>query len=446
MNERKRPAEAGTLGHLAQVWRLSVPAILTQITSIVMQYIDSAMVGRLGAGASAAIGLVSSSTWLMSGFIYGVSAGFSVQVAHHIGAGDEAEARRVLKHGLAAGLILSILLLFAGAALSGPLPRWLGGDADILADASAYFLVFALTLPFMQMNSLASSCLQCSGNMVTPSVLNAVMCGLDVLFNAVFIPRLGVLGAGIGTGLATAVISMAMLWCCCVRSQAVHLTRREPCPLDTGILHRAFKIGSPVAGQELAMCGAMVASTRIIAPLGTAAIAANSFAVTAESLCYMPGYGIGSAATTLVGQSMGAGEYRLAKRYANIATALGAALMALTGVVMWLACPLVFQMLTPSGEVRALAAEVLRIELLAEPLFAVSIVASGALRGAEDTLVPSVLNLLSIWVVRIGLSLLLVVRFGLHGVWIAMAVELCVRGLLMLVRLWTSKHFVPKSL
>ena len=444
MAEAEKRTDTGLAGQLSRVWRLSVPAILTQITSIVMQYIDSAMVGRLGPGASAAIGLVSSSTWLMSGFIYGVSAGFSVQVAHHIGAGEEAEARRVLKHGIAAGLILSTLLLLAGAALSAPLPRWLGGDAGILADASAYFLVFALTFPFMQMNSLASSCLQCSGNMVTPSVLNAIMCGSDVLFNAIFIPRLGVLGAGIGTGLATAVISMAMLWCCCVRSKALRLTQPEPCPLDKGILRRALKIGSPVAGQELAMCGAMVASTRIIAPLGTAAIAANSFAVTAESLCYMPGYGIGSAATALVGQSMGAGEYRLAKRYANIATAFGAALMALTGVVMWLACPLVFQMLTPSKEVQALAAEVLRIELLAEPLFAVSIVASGALRGAEDTLVPSILNLLSIWVVRIGLSLVLVGRLGLHGVWIAMAVELCVRGMLMLARLWASKNFLKE--
>ena len=242
-----------------------------------------------------------------------------------------------------------------------------------------------------------------------------------------------------------AVVSMAMLWCCCVRSPTLRLTRREPCPLDTGILRRALKIGTPVAGQEIAMCGAMVASTRIIASLGTAAIAANSFAVTAESLCYMPGYGISSAATTLVGQSVGAGDQHQARRFAGIATVFGAVVMTLAGAAMWLACPLVFQLLTPSLEVRALAAEVLRIELLAEPLYAVSIVASGALRGAEDTLVPSVLNLLSIWVVRIGLSLLLVGWLGLHGVWIAMAVELCVRGLLMLLRLRTSKHLVSKQ-
>lgn len=416
------------------VWKLSIPAILTQITTIVMQYIDSAMVGRLGPDASAAIGLVASSTWLMNSFILGVSAGFSVQIAHQIGAGAYAQARKVLKHGLGAGLAVSGLLLGAGVKLSGYLPHWLGGEGAIVADASAYFLIFALAYPFMLMNALASACLQCSGNMVTPSVLNASMCVLDVIFNIALIPHFGVMGAGMGTGLAGAVISLAMLWSCCVRSVELRLNWREPCPLDTGILKRALKIGLPVTGQEFAMCGAMVASTRIIAPLGTVAIAANSFAVTVEGLCYMPGYGIGNAATALVGRNIGAGKYKLAKQYGNSSLLLGVLLMTITGAFMWLACPFVFRLLTPSSDVQKLAAEVLRVELLAEPLFAVSIVASGVLRGAEDTLVPGILNLLSIWVVRIGLSLLLVGRLGLHGMWIAMAVELCVRGMLLFSR------------
>ena len=92
---------------VSEVWRLSLPAILTQITTIAMQYIDSAMVGNLGANASAAIGLVASSTWLLSGFSYAVSAGFSVQVAHHIGAERDEEARSVVKHGLLAALVVS---------------------------------------------------------------------------------------------------------------------------------------------------------------------------------------------------------------------------------------------------------------------------------------------------------------------------------------------------
>ncbi len=424
-----------------QVWRLSLPAILTQITTIAMQYIDSAMVGGLGANASAAIGLVSTSTWLLNGVTYAVSAGFSVQVAHQIGGGRDREARSVVRHGLLSALVVSGLLCLLGLLISGPLPGWLGGGEDILSDASAYFVMFSLMLPFSQLNSLTSSFLQCSGDMVTPSILNGVMCVLDVVFNAIFIPRFGVLGAGLGTTLACVVVSLLMAWRCCLRSGPLCLRRAEKFTLDRKVLRTALRIGAPVAVQEVAMNGAMVVSTAIIAPLGAVAIAANSFAVTAEGLCYMPGYGIANAATTLVGRSAGAGEVKLAKRYGNICIAMGAVIMTLTGATMMLCCPLIFMLMTPDLAVRELAVEVLRIELLAEPLFAVSMVAAGALRGVGDTLVPSLLNLGSVWVVRLGLIVLLVGPMGLHGAWVAMAVELCVRGLLMLLRQYTSRYY-----
>ena len=430
---------------LRLVWQLSLPAILTQITTIAMQYIDSAMVGALGADASAAIGLVASSTWLFGGVTTAVSAGFSVQVAHRIGAGKDTEARTVVRHGLAAALTLAALLALLGLGICRQLPCWLGGGAEICADASAYFLTFSLMLPFSQLNSLTAGFLQCAGDMVTPSVLNAVMCGLDVVCNALLIPHFGVLGAGMGTALACALVSLAMAWCCCVRNAQLRLRRGETHAFRPEILKKAFRIGAPVAVQEIAMNGAMVASTMILAPLGAAAIAANSFAVTAESLCYMPGYGVGSAATTLVGRSVGAGDAVQARRYGNICTALGGALMGCTGLLMMIFCPFVFRLLTPVAEVRTLAAQALRIGLLAEPLFGVSIAAAGALRGAGDTLVPSLLNLGSIWIVRLGLALLLVGKLGLRGMWIAMAIELCVRGALMLWRQKTSKFYETQS-
>lgn len=426
---------------IRQVWRLSLPAILTQITTIAMQYIDSAMVGAMGANASAAIGLVSTSTWLLSGGLYAVSTGFSVQVAHQIGGGNEGEAKNVVRHGLVSAVVVSGLLCLLGVLISGPLPVWLGGDSAICGDASAYFLMFALMLPFSQLNSLTSSFLQCCGDMVTPSILNAVMCLLDVVFNAIFIPRFGVLGAGMGTTLACVVVSLVMTYFCCIRNPLLRLPGAGKGHFDGGILRTATKIGLPVAVQEIAMNGAMVAATVIIAPLGAVAIAANSFAVTAESLCYMPGYGIGSAATTLVGRSVGAGNVHEARRYGYICTAMGAVFMGVLGLLMMMFCPYVFGLLTPDLTVRALAAQVLRVELWAEPLFAVSIVAAGALRGIGDTLIPSLMNLGSIWIVRIGLAKLLVPKFGLMGMWVAMTVELCVRGLLMLYRLKTTKYY-----
>src|SRR5699024_7132899 len=102
---------------LSVVWQLSVPAILAQISSIIMQYIDAAMVGGLGALASASIGVVSTSTWLLSGLCSALSVGFSVQTAHQIGAGNERQARKIVKSGLLAAVLFSLLLLCAGIAV-----------------------------------------------------------------------------------------------------------------------------------------------------------------------------------------------------------------------------------------------------------------------------------------------------------------------------------------
>ena len=430
---------------IQQVWRLSLPGILTHITSTVMQYIDSAMVGALGANASAAIGLVSSSTWLINGMAYALSAGFSVQVAHRIGAGQADEARNVVRHGLIATVAVSLLTCLFSLGISGRLPLWLGGEAAIQKDATAYFVTFALMIPFFQMNTVTASFLQCSGDMVTPSILNALMCLLDVVFNAFFIPRFGVLGAGIGTGLACAVISLCMLWRCCISSPVLGLRGKGRGVFRKKILTEALRIGTPVLLEEGGLCGAMVVSTMIIAPLGSVAIAANSFAVTAEGLCYMPGYGVASAATAVVGRSIGAGDVKLAKRYGNICIAMGSILMGMAALFMALVCPFLFTLLTPDPQVRALATQVLRIGLIAEPLFGAAIVGAGSLRGTGDTFVPSMICMGSIWIVRLGLALLLVGRFGLHGMWIAMATELCLRGLLMLYRQKTTRYYNHKE-
>lgn len=430
----RREQEPTAKQKLFLLYKMSIPSILSQITSIIMQYIDAAMVGNLGAGASASIGVVSTSTWLLSGLCSAVSTGFSVQSAHQIGAGNEEGARNVLKHGIVTALLFSSMLALTGVFISGNLPIWLKADLSIRKQASSYFLVYACSLPFVQLNSMCSSMLQSSGNMKTPSILNASMCLLDVFFNWIFIRYLGVMGAALGTAMAELTIACIIIYEIAVRSPVYRYRAGERHRISMAILSRALRLGIPMGFEHIVVCGAMIASTRIIAPLGTVAVAANSFAVTAESFCYMPGYGIAAAISALAGQSIGAGKRKLARSFSNMAVLSGAVVMGLAGCVMFFMCPAVFQLLTPDLRVRKLAAEVLRIELFAEPLYGVSIVAAGALRGAGDSLGPSLLNLISIWGVRITLSLLLVNRWGLHGVWFAMCAELCVRGILLWVR------------
>ena len=445
---------------MAVVWKLSIPGILAQISEIAMQYIDAAMVGSLGAAASASIGLVSSSTWLFNGVIMGTAAGFSVQIAHAAGAGRNEKTQSVLRQGLVTSFVVSLFLCLVGAWISGPLPHLLGGEAALCNDATAYFLVYALFIPVRMLYFLAQNSLQCIGDMKTPSILSASMCVMDVIFNffLIFETRdmtffghtftvpgagLGVMGAALGTALSFLAAMIPMLYHACWKSRVLSLKNRGSWALHKDTLQEAVRIGLPMAAEQVAMTSAQVFSTRIVAPLGTNAIAANSFAVTAESLCYMPGYGIANAATTLVGQSIGAGRKEHAHSFAWLSTIMGMVIMGITGLIMFFVSPVVFSFLTPVTAVQALGVSVLRIELLAEPLFGASIVASGALRGAGDTFVPGIMNLASIWGVRITLSFLLAGIMGLKGVWIAMAVELCFRGAIFLIRLakgsWLEK-------
>jgi len=204
-------------------------------------------------------------------------------------------------------------------------------------------------------------------------------------------------------------------------------------------IRNAQKISIPIAFQSMLMSGAQIVSTMIVAPLGNFAIAANTFAITAESLCYMPGYGIGEAATTLVGQSMGARRGELCKSFAWMTVTSGMLVMALMGCVMYWSAPELMGLMTPVAAIRDLGAECLRIEAFAEPMFAASIVAYQVCVGAGDTAKPALINLCSMWLVRLTLAAFLARSYGLQGVWFAMAVELSVRGMLFLFRLYRGK-------
>ena len=421
---------------------LSYPAIIAQLSTVLMQYIDTSMVGHLGAAAGASIGLVSTCMWLLGGFCGACGSGFSVQVAHLIGANDFKAAREVLRQALVSGLVFSGIMALVGVSLSGPLPHWLGGSPEIVSDSTRYIFILAACLPFMQIDWMCASMLQVSGNMKVPSYLNIGMCVLDVCFNYLFIYALdmGVVGAAIGTGLAEFITAMAMLYFVAVRSPELNLLQDKGSFLPTTkVLSKATGIGGPMALQNVLIRGGYIASTVIVAPLGTIAIAANSFAITAESFCYMPGYGIADAATALVGQSVGAGRRELAKRFAWITIGTAMAIMGLLAILMYLFAPELMGLLSPDGAVIGLGARILRIEAFAELGYAASIVAYGACVGAGDTKWPSVMNFTSMWIVRILPAIFLVKVYGLVGFWIAMAVELTFRGAIFLVRIARGK-------
>ena len=431
---------------LSLIVQLSIPSILAQISATVMFFIDASMVGHLGAKASAAIGLVETTGWLMGGLASAANMGFSVQVAHFIGANDFEAARRVLRQSLVCCLIWALAISATALIIAPSLPYWLGGSPEIAHDASLYFAIIGFCGIFFQMEGLAGSMLKCSGNMKIPSILNIGMCVMDVVFNYFFIYLLdmGVMGAAMGTGLAELITACLMLYFLLDRSSMLSLSGHpgsfKP---KSDTVSTAFKIGAPMGMQHLLMGSAQIVSTLIVAPLGTIAIAAHSLAITVESLCYMPGYGIAEAATTLVGQGIGAGQQLLTRSFARMSVGLGIAVMTVMGLLMWIFAPELMALMSPVEEVIAQGTQVLRIEAWAEPMFAAAIVTNGVFIGAGDTLIPAIMSLASMWAVRLTLAASLAPKFGLKGVWTAMAIELTFRGSIFLARLfkggWAGK-------
>ena len=419
-----------------------------------MFYIDAGMVGSLGAEPSAAIGLVEPATWLIFSLVSAVTMGFSVQVAHFIGANDFPKARAVMRHGYVFGLCFSLLMLLIAFLIGPRLPIWLGGGTDIQHDAMVYFLIFSCITPFHLIEYMSGAMLKVAGDMRRPSMMAILMCVLDVIFNyfLIFPTRtISLFGIeltmpGFGAGVAGAALGSLLAFVCVALPLAYYAIFRSPILAWKQDIERfswrwqyiwnALKISAPMGLQYLLMNGAQLVSTMIVAPLGNVAIAAHSFAITAESLCYMPGYGISEAATTLVGQSVGADRRDLHRSFAWMTVFLGMIVMAFMGVVMYIFAQEMIGLLSPITAIQDLGISVLRIEAFAEPFFAAAIVAYSVCVGAGDTLKPSMINLGSMWLIRLTLAYCLASQYGLRGVWFAMAVELSLRGMMFIFYLF----------
>ena len=453
LSARMRQGETIPLRDTAGVvLMLSIPSILEQIVVTAMEYIDAAMVGHIGAEATAAIGIVSSSTWLLHGILVGLYNAFSIQIAQYLGADRQQDARGVLRQAMLFNLAAGLTAAAFGIGISGHLPGWLGADVSLQANASAYFAIWSAALPFTMAMGMYTSMLRASGDALTPGLISVLVCVLDVVFNFFLInptrtlwgitvwgAGLGVPGAALGTALATVVGGLLALCILLFREGPLCIRKPGSWKITRACIRNLGKVGVPLAAERAALSSAQVLQVRIVSQLGTVAIAANSLGVSAEGLCYMVGYGIQGAAIALIGQAVGAHRKDMAKRFAWLCTLMGMGIMTLTGAGLFAFAPALMSIFTADAAVIALGARVLRIEAFAEPMFGASIVASGAMQGAGDSTACFVLNLVSMWGIRLTLAFLLAPRFGLVGVWGAMCFELCVRGLLFLIRLARGK-------
>lgn len=435
---------------LKTMWKLSWPAIIEQILATMVSYVDTAMVGALGKTASAAVSVNAAPMWLINGVLGGIGIGFAVQVSHGVGAGDDKRVKAVIRQGVLATVVCGLVAFGIYRAMAWHLPMWLGAVEPVLGEARSYLRVYTYALIFQGGSAIFSGVLRCMGNTKTPLLLNTGANVLNVILNFFFIYEtrpatlfgmtltipgagMGVTGAALGTVIAWGFAGIVTTVAAMRQGERYTIRRGESFRPDKAILRQAARLGLPSALERSMVNLGQIAMTGVVASIDTGtALAANSIATTAEGLCYLPAYGFSAAATALVGQSVGAEDKEEAKAYGSLAARLGFALCIATAVCLFLfAHPLASLFNTDQGVVDE-AAKMLKIVSVCEPFFALSIILTGALRGARDVRFPMVVSLVCMWGVRITVAPLLVYRFqaGLAGVWIAMSADLILRGLL----------------
>lgn len=436
---------------------LAWPIILEQVMLTMVQYVDTAMVGSLGAAATAAVAINQPSVNLINGIMMSCGVAFTALVARAIGADNLDRAKKVVAQAVLMTLLLGTLSTLIMSVLSPLLPVWMGGEPEILPDAKAYMLIISLSMLFKAGTVIFGGISRGAGDTKTPLKINTIVNIINVIGNFLLIyptreisiaglrftmygAGLGVAGAAIATSFSIVVGGILMCYIIFVKDSHFRLHKGTSFAPDREILGLAFKIGLPAAGERFAMSTAQIMVTTIIAGLGTVSLAAHHLSITAESICFMPAFGFASAATTLIGQTLGAKREDLTDSLSFSCIKIAITFMSVMGVVLFVLSKFLIGIFTPDPEVIELGSRCLKIIAFSQPFFAVSMTITGILRGAGDTKWPFYIILVSMWGIRVGLAYVLVVQMGLGltALWVCMALDFATRSVLFSLRYRTG--------
>lgn len=430
---------------------LAWPTLLEQMLQTLVQYIDAAMVGRIGADATATVGMSTSVTWLVNGPLFAMGIGFMAFISRSMGAESYKEVQRASVQSvlvtIAAGLGVGVLTLL----ISPVLPVWMGVEEKIRQDASLYFAIICLPMLFRSAIIIFGAVLRAVGDTKTPMLVNVCMNIINIILNYIFIydTRMiqiagknvkmfgfgyGAVGAGIGTAVSFVVGGILMTIAlyknsyvspkgCKIRPERIIL---EPC----------IRVGLPVAMERMATCLGHVVFASLVTGLGTVAFAAHSIALTVEQAFYIPGYGMQTASATLAGNAIGAKDEKRLHALTRMLIVMILVVMTISGALLFIFAPQLLSIFTKEYEVIALGTVVLRMVAVSEPMFGVLIILEGIFNGVGDTVKPFYYALFSMWGVRVFLTFLCVHVFhlGLYAVWGCMIANNVCLGSLFIIR------------
>lgn len=432
----------------AAILALALPVMAEQILATVTQVVDMAMVGRLGAESIAAVGVSMQPFMLAMSLFSAVSVGNTALVARFIGAGEPDNASRTLTQSLLIAAIFAGLIAVIGFLFAPQLVNIMNPETDVLELAVRYVRFMMPGIFFMLSSMMITGSLRGAGDTRTPMKVNMMINILNPILNWLLIfgnlgfPRMGVAGAALATTIARSVGGLTFVYIIFSGRRVLHI-RKEHLRrgFDWPLIKRMLNIGLPAAVEQLITRSGQILYARTVSGLGTVLYAAHQVTINAESISYMPGFGFSAAATTLVGQNLGAKNPQRASQAGREAWKLGATLMGAMGVLLFLIPGLLMRIYTDDPDVIMYGSQCLRIAAFSQIPMGTSFIMSGALRGAGDTRFMLFVSTASVWFVRLGLSLLFINVFGwsLAGAWLAQLMDWVVRGGVAFLRFRSGK-------
>ena len=427
---------------------LSIPTIAEEVLATLLQYVDTAMVGQLGEQATASVSITTNVTWLVNSIAGAIGTAVLVLISKAAGAGDERQVRKLSQQALFLALASGILLEIVSVALCPYIPVWMGAEPAIQEQASRYFFIISVPLVFRYISTILGAALRAVQNTKTPMLISLAANGLNIILNYLLIYKaeLGVDGAAVASAFAY-VLSGVLMFLSCRRNSQLRWEFRE-FSLDAGLLKECASIGTPVLGTSMVSCFGYVVFAGLVSGMGTTVFAAHSIAVTAETIFYVPGYGLRSAASTLIGNARGEGSMKKLKTIGILSVLLTVTIMCVSGIVLFLGAHLLMGLFTPSQPVVELGAEMLRLVALSEPFFGLMVVLEGVFYGLGRTRYAFAVEIIGMWGVRILFTFLCVEYwgFGLRAVWYCMIADNVCKAVLFSVPFLTRKSRVRKWL
>ncbi len=440
-----------------QVLMLALPAVGEQFLNMLVGLADTYLVGHItpqlaaelgyksAADGLAAVGLANYVVWITTTIFMAGAIGSTALIARATGAKEYGEANNIVRQSLLLGIVVGLfgfLLMYASAPLA---MRLFGANNDVAPLAIRYLQISAYGMPLAGVTFLLNAALRGTGDTKTPLLVMLLVNGLNILISWLLVggqfglTPIGVDGAAWGSTVGRSVGGIFIVALILRGRGLIRLDRWPRFHGDT--MRRIFRIGLPTGAEMFAFQSALIVFSRFVVGLGTIPYAAHNTVITAESISFLPGLGFAVAATTLVGQSLGAKDVQQARRSGHEAYFQSAVFMGGMGLLFILIPEWFLKLLVINPEV--VAAGVLPLQLVGviQPMLAANFVYAGALRGAGDTVFPLLIKLVSPWLIRVPLAILLItyMDYGLLGAWIAMSVDLVIQGLLAFWRFYGNK-------